>query len=444
MDIRKVMFKLDLVARFGVTTGRNYCGVVGSASRMEYTVLGDSVNLSARLMAGAKPQGILAELDFNILEKIKVKGKTALIPIFEPLRKKPKRLLGKCPVSGEIHLPWIVHSQFAGGANLLLNLKTNWREYIICQKMLRETELPVPKRNKTIANRQVADVDEIFEKRAQAGAVKHDTTVGAAALGLSDHQHDLLQGAHRQHPHLQTSDGKAIEKFEDPAVQIEKHKVFEKGGPVMLIGGFGLGKTELTEYVTSVAAKKFDLVPIVGSAGVRPGQLGRIFSDILRSICSAHRGLDNSLPADELSCLLKILPAAVSGAGNSTSGVLLAVVPTVTNPHRAPTTSSSAPPLPASNDLCLRFQKLVTDVMPALLGRPWISEEAEEQRLSQHLPQPEDDDPQTALDHYSQLTQLIILLTRDLLTQKEKSVLVSLRFERGTNLFTVTDDSTFC
>lgn len=33
MDIRKVMFKLDLVARFGVTTGRNYCGVVGYSSK---------------------------------------------------------------------------------------------------------------------------------------------------------------------------------------------------------------------------------------------------------------------------------------------------------------------------------------------------------------------------------------------------------------------------
>ena len=55
-------------------------------------------------MAGSEPQGILVgertyalgqtELDFDVLEKIKVKGKTALIPIFRPRRKAPKKVLG--------------------------------------------------------------------------------------------------------------------------------------------------------------------------------------------------------------------------------------------------------------------------------------------------------------------------------------------------------------
>merc|ERR1719171_237032 len=53
LDIVEVFRRLELVGRCGVTTGRNYCGVVGSARRMEYTVLGDTVNLSARLMANA-------------------------------------------------------------------------------------------------------------------------------------------------------------------------------------------------------------------------------------------------------------------------------------------------------------------------------------------------------------------------------------------------------
>merc|ERR1719201_1258067 len=95
---------LGLGARFGVTSGRNYCGVVGSASRMEYTVLGDSVNLSARLMANAPPLGILVDevtmrsaskhLEFDALEKIKVKGKTALIPIFRPEDPVPPPVIG--------------------------------------------------------------------------------------------------------------------------------------------------------------------------------------------------------------------------------------------------------------------------------------------------------------------------------------------------------------
>ena len=41
---------LKLTASIGVTTGAAFCGVLGSQTRKEYSVLGDSVNLSARLM----------------------------------------------------------------------------------------------------------------------------------------------------------------------------------------------------------------------------------------------------------------------------------------------------------------------------------------------------------------------------------------------------------
>ena len=37
----------------GVTTGQLLCACVGSASRAEYTVYGDAINLSARLMVCA-------------------------------------------------------------------------------------------------------------------------------------------------------------------------------------------------------------------------------------------------------------------------------------------------------------------------------------------------------------------------------------------------------
>ena len=47
-DMVKVFERLHLKGKFGVTTGRSYCGVCGSARRMEYTVLGDCVNLAVR------------------------------------------------------------------------------------------------------------------------------------------------------------------------------------------------------------------------------------------------------------------------------------------------------------------------------------------------------------------------------------------------------------
>eukprot|EP00397_Hematodinium_sp_SG-2012_P000338 GEMP01000338.1.p1 GENE.GEMP01000338.1~~GEMP01000338.1.p1 ORF type:complete len:2269 (+),score=428.96 GEMP01000338.1:104-6910(+) len=87
--------EMKLEARFGVTTGRVFCGVVGSASRREYTVMGDTVNLSARLMAHADNLTVL--IDNSTYERIKdtikceqlipirVKGKADLIPVYRPL-----------------------------------------------------------------------------------------------------------------------------------------------------------------------------------------------------------------------------------------------------------------------------------------------------------------------------------------------------------------------
>ncbi len=45
--------KQNLKAFIGITTGKSFCGMVGSAQRSEYAVVGPSVNLSARLMVAA-------------------------------------------------------------------------------------------------------------------------------------------------------------------------------------------------------------------------------------------------------------------------------------------------------------------------------------------------------------------------------------------------------
>jgi class 3 adenylate cyclase/tetratricopeptide (TPR) repeat protein len=79
--------------RIGITSGDTFAGQVGSPTRREYTVMGDDVNLAARLMGAAEPGQILLHLEPEVhadvetyfwltpRPPIRVKGKSKLIPI---------------------------------------------------------------------------------------------------------------------------------------------------------------------------------------------------------------------------------------------------------------------------------------------------------------------------------------------------------------------------
>ena len=86
-------------ARIGLNTGRCIVGNMGSQTRFNYTMMGDDVNLAARMESGAKSWGVYTmcteatrlacgpritdRLVFRLLGRITVLGRTQTVPIYE-------------------------------------------------------------------------------------------------------------------------------------------------------------------------------------------------------------------------------------------------------------------------------------------------------------------------------------------------------------------------
>lgn len=88
-----------LRTRVGLNTGRAVVGNMGSASRFSYTMMGDTVNLAARMESGGKSWGVFTmcaeptrlacvaadpeRVVFRALGRVVVKGRSAPVPIHE-------------------------------------------------------------------------------------------------------------------------------------------------------------------------------------------------------------------------------------------------------------------------------------------------------------------------------------------------------------------------
>ena len=105
--IRKELTNLNVRSMIGITTGRIFCGSIGNQSRREYTIMGNPVNLSARLMSAA---GNLADLiakagvpilcdrvtydsardaiEFETVAPQYVKGRSEAVEVFHPVEQK--------------------------------------------------------------------------------------------------------------------------------------------------------------------------------------------------------------------------------------------------------------------------------------------------------------------------------------------------------------------
>jgi class 3 adenylate cyclase/tetratricopeptide (TPR) repeat protein len=95
LAMREAMAGLGRRVAIGVTTGRAFCGTVGSRWRREYTMLGQVVNLAARLMQEAG-DGVLCDaataeaarsaVAFEALVPVLVKGRAGPVPVYRPGR----------------------------------------------------------------------------------------------------------------------------------------------------------------------------------------------------------------------------------------------------------------------------------------------------------------------------------------------------------------------
>jgi class 3 adenylate cyclase/tetratricopeptide (TPR) repeat protein len=127
LAMHEALHDLGLHCAIGVASGRAFCGEIGSAQRREYTMIGDVVNLAARLMQAAAESAIRgsgsvvegdqprttnhgpptvlcdettyqlarARLAFETLPPIMVKGKVEPISMYRPLDERAANLKSK-------------------------------------------------------------------------------------------------------------------------------------------------------------------------------------------------------------------------------------------------------------------------------------------------------------------------------------------------------------
>jgi class 3 adenylate cyclase len=272
LDMVHVLRRMNLVGTFGITTGRAFCGICGSAKRMEYTVLGENVNLAAEMMFHAPEKGVFCddetmkqstgEVTYMELAPIKVKGK--MLTIYQPSLSPPPQVVG-LNSDGSILFPW--HERLCGETRSVRSDK---------------------RREERVKRSNVA---QICSLEGWHGIIQVQSILG------EDSSIESL-----------TAETLCPRGMERNCQSISEGTPFEVGGIIVLEGRTGGGKFELAEHIITFTAVRLGILPIFGSMGPRLGDQERFGVELLRSTLGVFRHLDATLPGDDLPCLVRVLP----------------------------------------------------------------------------------------------------------------------------------------
>ncbi len=138
LDIRNRLQGLKVRSAIGIASGQVFCGSIGSEARREYTMIGDVVNLAARLMQSASATGDIlvsaaayqaaqARIAFEPLPPVMLKGKAQPINVYRPIGEKKVAIRPQSALVGRV----AERDALAAGIQTLLRGETGSNVFII-------------------------------------------------------------------------------------------------------------------------------------------------------------------------------------------------------------------------------------------------------------------------------------------------------------------------
>lgn len=135
IELHESLTAMGLRCDIGIASGQAFCGPVGGERRREYTMIGDVVNVAARLMQSAVDdlwcdratyRAVQDRVSFATLPEITVKGKAKTVAVYRPdatkagVRRDPRALVGRTEELAQLDEALAALRQGRGGVVLLV------------------------------------------------------------------------------------------------------------------------------------------------------------------------------------------------------------------------------------------------------------------------------------------------------------------------------------